>query len=184
MSQAYDGLGDTWRLWSEAYGRNSLDTSGLPLVATVHYGCRKDNAFWYGTQMVFGDGDGVVFLGFTRSLDAGSGGVHINSGIPNNTNWPTPRSSATGSAPTPSATPWPAPTRTWRSTSPSRPSRTRFAGCSSGRCLPSAEAADLGLRPSDSGGRCGRSAGGLRARGPGRLRARGPGGSRLGIAVA
>ena len=28
-----------------------------------------DNAFWDGTQMVFGDGDGVIFLPFTRSVD-------------------------------------------------------------------------------------------------------------------
>ena len=46
-----------------------LDGRGLPLLATVHYGRRYDNAFWDGTRMVFGDGDGVVFLGFTRSLD-------------------------------------------------------------------------------------------------------------------
>jgi hypothetical protein len=69
VGEAYDGLGDTWQLWSEAYGRNSLDGRGLPLVATVHYGRLYDNAFWDGTQMVFGDGDGVVFLGFTRSID-------------------------------------------------------------------------------------------------------------------
>ncbi|MGF1661783.1 MAG: protealysin inhibitor emfourin [Kineosporiaceae bacterium] len=69
VGEAYDGLGATWTLWSEAYGRNSLDGKGLPLVATVHYGQNYDNAFWDGTQMVFGDGDGTVFLPFTRSLD-------------------------------------------------------------------------------------------------------------------
>ncbi len=69
VSEAYDGLGATWELWQRAYGRNSLDGKGLPLVATVHFGRDYDNAFWDGTQMVFGDGDGVVFLPFTRSLD-------------------------------------------------------------------------------------------------------------------
>ncbi|MBT9257997.1 M4 family metallopeptidase [Phycicoccus sp. MAQZ13P-2] len=69
VTEAYDGLGATWQLWQEAYGRNSLDGKGLPLVATVHYGRDYDNAFWDGAQMVFGDGDGEVFLGFTRSLD-------------------------------------------------------------------------------------------------------------------
>ena len=67
--QAYDGLGETWALWQEEYGRNSLDGQGLPLLATVHYGQAYDNAFWDGSQMVFGDGDGEVFLSFTRSLD-------------------------------------------------------------------------------------------------------------------
>ena len=69
VTEAYDGLGATWQLWQEAYGRNSLDGKGLPLVASVHFATNYDNAFWDGTQMVFGDGDGVVFLPFTRSVD-------------------------------------------------------------------------------------------------------------------
>ncbi len=69
VTEAYDGLGDTWELYDAAYGRNSLDGRGLPLHASVHYGARYDNAFWDGTQMVFGDGDGTIFLSFTRSID-------------------------------------------------------------------------------------------------------------------
>ena len=69
VTEAYDGLGDTWQLWQQAYGRNSLDGKGLALVASVHFGTNYDNAFWDGTQMVFGDGDGVIFLPFTRSVD-------------------------------------------------------------------------------------------------------------------
>jgi hypothetical protein len=69
VNQAYDGLGDTWRLYHEVFDRNSIDGRGLPLVASVHFERGYDNAFWNGSQMVFGDGDGTVFLGFTRSLD-------------------------------------------------------------------------------------------------------------------
>ena len=69
VNEAYDGLGATWELWSTAYDRDSLDGKGMPLLATVHYGRNYDNAFWDGSQMVFGDGDGVVFERFTRSLD-------------------------------------------------------------------------------------------------------------------
>jgi len=69
VDQAYDGLGDTWRLYDEVFGRSSIDGNGLPLVASVHYEQGYDNAFWNGAQMVFGDGDGTIFLGFTRSLD-------------------------------------------------------------------------------------------------------------------
>ncbi len=69
VTEAYDGLGATWTLFAEVYGRNSLDGRGLPLRATVHYGHRYVNAFWDGTQMVFGDGDGRVFGRFTASLD-------------------------------------------------------------------------------------------------------------------
>lgn len=69
VNQAYDGLGATYELWQQAYGRDSLDGRGLPLLATVHFAQGYDNAFWDGTQMVFGDGDGEIFLNFTRSLD-------------------------------------------------------------------------------------------------------------------
>jgi len=67
--EAYDGLGATWDLFSSAYGRNSLDGHGMPMLATVHFGRNYDNAFWDGTQMVFGDGDGRYFRRFTLSLD-------------------------------------------------------------------------------------------------------------------
>ncbi|SDE69483.1 protealysin inhibitor emfourin [Auraticoccus monumenti] len=67
--EAYDGLGSTWELFWSAFGRNALDGVGGPLLATVHYGESYDNAFWDGTQMVFGDGDGEVFNRFTLSLD-------------------------------------------------------------------------------------------------------------------
>ena len=49
--------------------RNSIDGAGLPLDATVHFGVRYDNAFWNGTRMVFGDGDGKLFNRFTVALD-------------------------------------------------------------------------------------------------------------------
>ena len=69
VTEAYDGLGATWQLWSDGYERDSLDGKGMPLLATVHYGRNYDNAFWDGSQMVFGDGDGVIFERFTKSLD-------------------------------------------------------------------------------------------------------------------
>ena len=65
--EAYDGLGATYRLYQDVYGRSSLDGEGLRLDASVHYGQQYDNAFWDGAQMVFGDGDGQVFTRFTVS---------------------------------------------------------------------------------------------------------------------
>ncbi|MGN6300159.1 MAG: protealysin inhibitor emfourin [Angustibacter sp.] len=67
--EAYDGLGATWSLYFEVYGRDSLDGRGLPLDGSVHYGEQYDNAFWDGTRMVFGDGDGVTFTRFTAAVD-------------------------------------------------------------------------------------------------------------------
>ena len=69
VDESYDGLGDTFYFYRDAYGRDSIDDEGLPLAATVHYGDRYDNAFWDGSQMVFGDGDGELFNRFTISLD-------------------------------------------------------------------------------------------------------------------
>ncbi|GAA2039453.1 M4 family metallopeptidase [Agromyces tropicus] len=66
--EAYDGLGEVFALFARAYGRDAIDGRGAPLDATVHFGDRYDNAFWDGERMVFGDGDGEVFRGFTQSL--------------------------------------------------------------------------------------------------------------------
>ena len=68
-NRAYDGLGATYDFYKNVLGRNSIDGHGMRLVATVHFGQRFNNAFWNGSQMVFGDGDNIVFSDFTRSLD-------------------------------------------------------------------------------------------------------------------
>jgi hypothetical protein len=67
--EAFDGLGATWALFDEVYGRDSLDGRGLPLDASVHYGDQYDNAFWNGERMVFGDGDAITFNRFTVAVD-------------------------------------------------------------------------------------------------------------------
>ncbi|GAB3738259.1 protealysin inhibitor emfourin [Microlunatus parietis] len=69
VNEAYEGLGTTWLLFQEAFGRDSLDNAGLPLRATVHYLQDWDNAQWDGQRMLFGDGDGTVFNRFTLALD-------------------------------------------------------------------------------------------------------------------
>ena len=69
VNEAFDGLGATWEVLHRVYGRDSLDGSGMRLLASVHYARDYDNAFWDGSQMVFGDGDGVYFNRFTSSVD-------------------------------------------------------------------------------------------------------------------
>ncbi len=69
IDEAYDGLGLTWALYDKVYARDSLDGKGLALLGSVHYSTDYDNAFWDGTQMVFGDGDGELFGRFTASVD-------------------------------------------------------------------------------------------------------------------
>ena len=51
------------------HGRNSLDGNGMPIQSVVHYGDNYNNAFWNGTYMVYGDGDGEFFIPLSASLD-------------------------------------------------------------------------------------------------------------------
>lgn len=69
VNEAYDGLGWTHALYSQVYGRNSIDDEGMPLDAVVHFGTHYINAFFNGEYMVFGDGDNEFFNRFTVSLD-------------------------------------------------------------------------------------------------------------------
>ena len=66
---AYDGLGATREFYSEVLGRDSIDNAGLTLLGNVDFGVQYDNAFWDGTEMVFGNGDNVVFKDFTLDVD-------------------------------------------------------------------------------------------------------------------
>lgn len=68
VDEAFDGLGATFEFFRDAFDRAGIDGAGAPLLATVHFGRDYDNAFWDGERMVFGDGDGEVFRGFTGSL--------------------------------------------------------------------------------------------------------------------
>lgn len=69
VDEAYVGLGATYDLFWEIFGRNSIDGNGMRLDAHVHYGTEYNNAFWDGQRMVFGDGDGDLFNRFTRCID-------------------------------------------------------------------------------------------------------------------
>ncbi len=69
VNEAYDGAGATYDFFSEVFERNSIDDRGMRLDSTVHYDVQYDNAFWDGSQMVYGDGDGEIFDRFTKSID-------------------------------------------------------------------------------------------------------------------
>ena len=69
VDEAHAHSGVAWDLFADVYARRSVDGEGTPLSVTVHFGTDYDNAFWDGTQLVFGDGDGEVFDRFTKPLD-------------------------------------------------------------------------------------------------------------------
>jgi Zn-dependent metalloprotease len=69
VTEAYDHSGVTYDFYRRLFGRNSLDDEGMSLVSSVHVGVQYNNAFWNGEQMAYGDGDGSIFIRFTKSLD-------------------------------------------------------------------------------------------------------------------
>jgi bacillolysin len=55
--------------YRSVFRRNSLDNKGMQMVSTAHYGRNYNNAFWNGSQMTYGDGDGTTFIEFSGGLD-------------------------------------------------------------------------------------------------------------------
>lgn len=68
VDEVFEALGHSYYLFWDAWGRDSIDDKGMRLDATVHYDNNYNNAFWNGTQIIAGDGDGHLFQRFT-SLD-------------------------------------------------------------------------------------------------------------------
>lgn len=69
VNEAYNHSGTTYDFYRKLFDRNSLDGNGLTLVSSVHLGTDLNNAYWTGLQMAYGDGDGALFVRFTKSLD-------------------------------------------------------------------------------------------------------------------
>ena len=63
----------TWEFYKKLFNRNSIDNAGMIIQQSIHYreNPRKPfaNALWDGSQMIYGDGDGVIFGSFTGDLD-------------------------------------------------------------------------------------------------------------------
>ncbi len=59
----------TYDYYFNNHGRDSLDNNGFILRSRVHYSSNYNNAFWDGTQMTYGDGDGVTFKPLSEDAD-------------------------------------------------------------------------------------------------------------------
>jgi bacillolysin len=59
----------TYNYYWEKFGRDSIDDAAMTLQSLVHYSENYTNAFWSGSQMVYGDGDGSTFDPFSQSAD-------------------------------------------------------------------------------------------------------------------
>jgi Zn-dependent metalloprotease len=69
VDQAFDSAGTTYDFYQQVLHRNSIDGNGMRIDSSVHYSKKFNNAFWNGSQMVYGDGDGKLFTGFTGAID-------------------------------------------------------------------------------------------------------------------
>lgn len=83
VNEAYDYSGNVYDFYSDVFSRNSVDDQGMPLNSYVHYGTRYDNAFWDGSSMNYGDGDGKIFGRFTKCIDVI--GHELTHGVTGNT---------------------------------------------------------------------------------------------------
>ncbi|MDX1707800.1 MAG: M4 family metallopeptidase [Desulfobacterales bacterium] len=69
VDRVYTFAGKVRGYFSKVLQRNSIDNKGMDLILNVHFGQDYMNAFWDGDEMTFGDGDGEIFISFTRSLE-------------------------------------------------------------------------------------------------------------------
>lgn len=69
VNAAYDNTGSAYEAYFNFWGRDSYDNSDAQLTSTVHYSTNYCNAFWNGSQMVYGDGSGSSCLPLARSVD-------------------------------------------------------------------------------------------------------------------
>ena len=66
--QAHFGAERTHKYYSQKHGRNSYNNAGAVIKSYVSYSSNYVNAFWDGSRMTYGDGDGVNY-GPLVSLD-------------------------------------------------------------------------------------------------------------------
>ena len=55
------GTNVTWDYYNQVHGRNGIFGNGTGSYNRTHYGTNYVNAFWDGTKMTYGDGDGVNY---------------------------------------------------------------------------------------------------------------------------
>jgi Zn-dependent metalloprotease len=79
---AHYGGAMTFDYYKTVLGRNGIFGNGTGAPSRVHYGSKYVNAFWDGTKMTYGDGDGTSF-GPLVSLDVA--GHEMSHGVTENT---------------------------------------------------------------------------------------------------
>jgi Zn-dependent metalloprotease len=66
---AYNYSGNVYDYYKTIFNRDSYDNAGSTIISSVHYSTSYNNAYWNGSQMVYGDGDGSQFAPLSKALD-------------------------------------------------------------------------------------------------------------------
>ena len=61
--------GVVYDYYKSKFNRNGLDGKDMEIKSTVHYSKNYVNAFWNGTRMIYGDGDGIDSIELSGALD-------------------------------------------------------------------------------------------------------------------
>lgn len=69
VNAAHDSAGIVYNYYSSKFARDSYNNAGAQLKSSVHYSSNYNNAYWNGTQMVYGDGDGSTFISLAKGFD-------------------------------------------------------------------------------------------------------------------
>lgn len=69
VDAAHNNAGSTYNFYKNVFNRDSYDNAGAQLKSSAHYSSNYNNAYWNGTQMVYGDGDGTTFTYLSGALD-------------------------------------------------------------------------------------------------------------------
>ncbi|QRK05779.1 M4 family metallopeptidase [Archangium violaceum] len=69
VDENYGHLGTTYNCYKTNFNRDSYNNAGAQLKSTVHYSTNYTNAFWNGSQMVYGDSNGTDSAPLGKSLD-------------------------------------------------------------------------------------------------------------------
>ena len=63
---AHWGAQKTFDYFLTVHGRNSFDNAGGAIISYVHYGTSYNNAYWNGSAVTYGDGDGINYSPLTE----------------------------------------------------------------------------------------------------------------------
>jgi Zn-dependent metalloprotease len=72
ISTAHAHAATSYDYYKNVHNRDSFNNAGAQIKTTVHHQVSYNNAFWNGSQLVYGDGDGSQFSPLGNALDVGA----------------------------------------------------------------------------------------------------------------